>query len=125
MKWLPVLRRIIFAKNTYIQGVPKKDTNRMLLEPWCTGSITSGRHPMCLEIVFWSFLTKTKQDQAYPSHFEGGNLTPQHSILVRISFCHCEESCTVYLVIYLDKEAWPRKILKILVLFHGPNCRSR
>ena len=35
-----------------IQGVPKKLTNRMMLEPWCTGSITSGRQPLGLENVF-------------------------------------------------------------------------
>ena len=33
-------------------GCPKKGTNRMLLEPWRTGSITSGRHPLGLENVF-------------------------------------------------------------------------
>ena len=36
----------------------------MLLEPWCTGLITSGWRHLGLESVFWSFLTKTKQDQA-------------------------------------------------------------
>ena len=44
-----------------LQGIPKKCTNRMLLEPRCTGSITSGWHHLGLESVFfWSFLTKTK-----------------------------------------------------------------
>ena len=38
--------------DTLIQGFPKKRTFRMLLEPLCTGSITSGRHPLCLEINF-------------------------------------------------------------------------
>ena len=38
----------------------------MLLELWCTGSITSGWHQLGLESVFWSFLTKTEQDQAPP-----------------------------------------------------------
>ena len=33
-----------------LQGVPKKRTLRMLLEAQCTGSITSNRHPLCLEI---------------------------------------------------------------------------
>ena len=37
---------------TLIQGVPKKCTNRMLLEPWCTGSTTSGWHHLTLESVF-------------------------------------------------------------------------
>ena len=37
-----------------VQGVPKKRTFRMLWEPQCqcTGSITSNRHPLCLEINF-------------------------------------------------------------------------
>ena len=44
----------------------KKGTNRMLLEPRCTSSITSSWHPLGLENVFCSSLTKTKQDQALP-----------------------------------------------------------
>ena len=36
-------------------GVPKKRTFRMLLEPRCTGSITSSRHPLRLEINFLVF----------------------------------------------------------------------
>ena len=43
----------------------------MQLEPWCTGSITSGWHHLGLESVFWSFLTKTRQDQELPSHVHG------------------------------------------------------
>ena len=35
-----------------LQGVPKKRTFTMLLEPQCTGSITICRHPLCLEIDF-------------------------------------------------------------------------
>ena len=30
----------------------KKCTNRMLLEPWCTGETTSGWHHLTLESVF-------------------------------------------------------------------------
>ena len=30
----------------YGRGVPKKLTNRMLLEPWCTGSITRELAPV-------------------------------------------------------------------------------
>ena len=36
-----------------------------------TGSITSSRQPLCLEMNFWSFLTKTKPDQAFSSHVHG------------------------------------------------------
>ena len=43
----------------------------MLLVPRCIRSFTSSRHTLCLEIVFWSFLTKTKQDQVLSSHFHG------------------------------------------------------
>ena len=43
--------------------------NRMVLEPWCTGSL----HPLCLEIVLLFFRWE--------------NLAPQHSIFVRIFFC--------------------------------------
>ena len=44
----------IYSHMEYIiQGVPKKRTFRMLLEPQCTGSITSSRNPFCrLEINF-------------------------------------------------------------------------
>ena len=47
-----------------LQGVPKKRTFRMLLDPEWTGSIT----PCVWKSIFWSFLTKTQQDQALPSH---------------------------------------------------------
>ena len=43
----------------------------MLLEPQCTTSITSSWHPLCLKLKFWSFLTKTKPDQAFPSDAHG------------------------------------------------------
>ena len=33
-------------------GCPKKVTNGMLLEPLCTGSITSSQQPVCLEKMF-------------------------------------------------------------------------
>ena len=36
--------------------------HRMLLEPWCAAIIAIGWHHLGLESVFWSFLTKTKQD---------------------------------------------------------------
>ena len=42
----------VHRMSEYIQGVPKKCTFRMLLEPQCTGSITSSRHPLCLGINF-------------------------------------------------------------------------
>ena len=48
-----------------LQGVPKKHTFRMLLEPQCTGT------PCVWKLIFWSFLTRTKPDQAFPSHFHG------------------------------------------------------
>ena len=37
---------------TATTGCPKKLTNRMLLEPWCTGSITSGWYHLGLKSVF-------------------------------------------------------------------------
>ena len=59
-----------------IQGVPKKRTNRLLLEPRCTSSITSRRYPLVLEKFFCSFLTKTMQDQALLRHVNG-KIRPQ------------------------------------------------
>ena len=47
------------------RGCPKKYANRMLLEPWCTGTTWAWK------VFFCSFLTKTKQDQAPPSHIHG------------------------------------------------------
>ena len=35
-------------------GCPKKGTNRMLLDPRCTGSITSSKHPLGLNLFFFS-----------------------------------------------------------------------
>ena len=50
------------------RGCPKKRTFRMLLEPQCTGSITTSRHPLCLEIVFlvvsYYWLSRIKRSQA-------------------------------------------------------------
>ena len=50
------LNGVVGCCNTYsnmtVQGVPKKRTFRMLLEPQCTGSITICRQPLCLEIDF-------------------------------------------------------------------------
>ena len=45
---------ISYLSNT---GCPKKGNDRMLLEPRCTGSITSSRHPVGLENALCSFLT--------------------------------------------------------------------
>ena len=43
----------VHRMSEYIYRVSqKKCTFRMLLEPQCTGSITSSRHPFCLEINF-------------------------------------------------------------------------
>ena len=42
-----------------ITGCPKKVTNRMLLEPWCSGSTTGGWHPVGLEsVVLCRFLLR-------------------------------------------------------------------
>ena len=45
-------------------GCPKKRTFRMLLEPQVAGA------PCVWKLIFWSFLTKTKPDQAFPSNFK-------------------------------------------------------
>ena len=45
-------RSFTLHQHYIVQGVPKKRTFRMLLEPQCTGSITSSRHPLCLEIDY-------------------------------------------------------------------------
>ena len=47
-----IFKIIVVETPVNIQGVPKKGPNRMLLEPQCTGSITSSRHPLGLENVF-------------------------------------------------------------------------
>ena len=54
-------------------GCPKKRTFRMLLEPQCTGSSTNNRNktPCVWKLIFGSFLTKTKPDQAFPNHVHG------------------------------------------------------
>ena len=51
------------------QGVPK---NVLIGCCWSHGAqAQSPVHHLGLESVFWSFLTKTKQDQAPPSHIHG------------------------------------------------------
>ena len=67
----------------------KSVTFIMLLEPRCTNSITSSRlnrtwTSLCLENIFLSFLTKTKQDQGAPKSCLWEHLAPQHSVLVKI-----------------------------------------
>ena len=59
-------------KNCDLQGVP----NNVIIECW---------HHLGLESVFWSFLTKTKQDQAPPSHVHG-KIWP-HSTQFWLWFC--------------------------------------
>ena len=44
--------RKVFTKFRNHRVSQKKCTNRMLLEPWCTGSTTSGWHHLTLESVF-------------------------------------------------------------------------
>ena len=60
-------------------GCPKKRTFRMLLEPQVAGS------PCVWKLIFWSFLTKTKPDQAFPSHVYGKIL--HHSNQFWLWFC--------------------------------------
>ena len=51
----------------------------MLLDPQCTCLITNSQHlsqtdfdkPVSANYFVWSFLTKTMQDQALPSHVNG------------------------------------------------------
>ena len=62
----------------------------MLLEPQCTGTIISSQHALCLKIVFWSSLTKskTKPDYALLSHGRDKNLALQYSIWVMTFSSH-------------------------------------
>ena len=49
-----IIAHVFFSFScNYIQGVPKKRTFGILLEQQCSGSITSSRHPLCLEINFF------------------------------------------------------------------------
>ena len=65
-------------------GCPKK----WLIECCCNHS-AQAKSPVagtpCVWIFFWSFLTKTKQDQVLPSHVHG-KIWPHHSILIRIFY---------------------------------------
>ena len=74
---------------TLIQGVPKKCTNRMLLEPKCTGSNTSVLQWLapfgpkkCFFGRFLLRLSRIKRSQVILMV----KFTPQHSILVMILF---------------------------------------
>ena len=60
-------------KTVYYRVSQKRCTNRKLLEPRCMGFITSAvvGTTWAWKVFFWSFLTKTKQDQAPPSHVHG------------------------------------------------------
>ena len=54
---------ITMIKRKVLQGVPKKLTSRMLLEPRCTHRLNHQlmAPPVSVKTVFWSFLIKTKQ----------------------------------------------------------------
>ena len=71
-----------------IYSVLKKFTNRMLLEPRCTGLITKIRDPLCLNF----FLVVSYLDYAGssdPKSCSWENLAPHHSILIR-NFSICQ-----------------------------------
>ena len=70
-------------KNRDTYRVSQKNTFIMLLEPQCTGPITS-RFPLCLEINVLVVSFKSKPYQAFPSHVQMSNFSPQLSILVII-----------------------------------------
>ena len=61
----------------YIQGVPKKVTFKMLLEPGCTRSITSSGHPFQPDLDepmsgnYFFLLKLIKQNRALLSHVHG------------------------------------------------------
>ena len=69
--WCSMLRTKYKHSHATISSLTTKCTIGMLLEPWCTGSITmqcSGWHHLSLESIFW---TKTKQGQAPRRHIHG------------------------------------------------------
>ena len=83
--FIPILFGIIYGTSetyTLIQGVLEKITNRMLLEPRCTGPDNRSWHSLSLEIVFCSFLTKAGSSAS----FRRENLASKDSILPRIFF---------------------------------------
>ena len=49
--WAPCFSSSRTSKKWYT-GCPKKCSNRMLLEPWCTGSIVRGWHHLGLKSIF-------------------------------------------------------------------------
>ena len=44
---------------------------KMLPEPWCAGWINNSQNSLRLKLCLWSFLFKTMEDQAIPSHCNG------------------------------------------------------
>ena len=48
----------LFSRNEIYTGCPKKVLFRMLLETWCTGSITSSRHPCVWKLFCGRFLPR-------------------------------------------------------------------
>ena len=64
-----IYRCIIFYLDNKYRVSQKKCTFRMLLE-LLARSLFAGT-PCVWRLIFWSFLTKTKQDQAPPSHVNG------------------------------------------------------
>ena len=52
-------------EGTWCSWWKKKVINRMLLEPWCPGSLTISQHPLWPEKCFWSSGSSTPK--SYPS----------------------------------------------------------
>ena len=77
----------LYLLEVKLQGVPKKGTNRMLLEPQCTGSITSSKHALGLGNVYFArFLLRLSRIKGFQDISMGGILALQHSIFVMIFF---------------------------------------
>ena len=69
-----------------LTGCPKKVTIRMLLEPWCTGLITSGRHPLGLENYIWLFFNLHDQTLIFMVKFSPTTLNFDYDFVLSVHF---------------------------------------
>ena len=63
--------RHLLVLSLSVQGVPKKTLSECCWSHSALAQSPFAGTPCVLVLIFWSFLTKTKQDQAPPSHVNG------------------------------------------------------
>ena len=68
---ISISRYLCISKSTHVQGVTKNALSECCWSHSALAQSPFAGTPYVWRLIFWSFLTKTKQDQAPPSHVNG------------------------------------------------------